>query len=450
MSRTDLEQAIEATASAETERQRFFHYYDGRHRLNFASIKFRNKFGQRLQTLVDNHCSAVVQAPVSRLEIVNFYDESGGITSEDFWAIWKASGMPAAQKDLYRQAFIAGVGYVSVWPPDGRRARFYVEDSRTIAEVYDDAENLLFIAKRWIGRDGKTQFLNLYYPDRIERFIARAPESVTFEPRPEEPVISNPFGVIPFFKIALPSERSFLHDVIPLQDALNKQFCDLMVAGEYNSVRQRYVTGLQLEIDEETQKPVVPFQFDEQLWATNAETAKFGEFSDTALEQFISAKRDVREEIAFVTGIPMHYLTPSTNSFPSGEALRRAEARFISLLQEMQLRFSTGIGTAMRFAALISQTVPVAVGQQLANSEPVDIEWQDVAPISQTEMLEQALLKQQLGFPLTKILEDLGYNENEIAAILRDKASQDLAALATAQAQFDAGLAFPDATDAAN
>ena len=438
----NITRALSALRTQTLDLHTYYDYYEGRHKLNFASRKFRNKFGQRLQTLADNHCAPIIDATVNRLEIVNFYDPSKQIDSETLWALWTRNEMPAYERDLYREALRAGRAYLSVWMGQRGKAQIFIEDSRTIAEVYDQTDNLEFIAKRWISADLQRSFLNLYFPDRIERYEAESAQlESTFRPRAIDPIIENPYRQIPFFKLVYAKGASLLSHIIPLQDALNKQMCDLMVAGEYNSVRQRYATGLQLEIDEETNKPVIPFEYDEQLWATSSDTARFGEFSDTALEQYIAAKRDVREEIAFITGIPLHYLNSDANAFPSGEALRRAEGRFIAMLQEVQRKFSPPIGAAMRFAVLIDQKASAAeISDGLYKTDRIEIEWQDGAPISLTEQLQQALIKKELGIPLSKILEDLGYTDAEIQNILSQKTAEEATRVANAQQAFDAGV----------
>ena len=134
--------------------------------------------------------------------------------------------------------------------------------------------------KRWLEIDG-TAWAVLYLPDRIVKYRAAKAASTLDASQYEngqtpsvlaapqnwrvDQTIPNPLGVVPVVQFTnrpalLTEGRSDLVDVIPLQDAVNKLRSDMLVAAEYAAYRQRFVVGLELEVDEETGQVTPPFR----------------------------------------------------------------------------------------------------------------------------------------------------------------------------------------------
>lgn len=82
--RFDLEQRLDEQTRNITI---FENYYDGDHRMAFVTAKFREAFGEIFQTLVDNWCEIVVDAPVERLAIEGFRFGNDQAADEDAWRI---------------------------------------------------------------------------------------------------------------------------------------------------------------------------------------------------------------------------------------------------------------------------------------------------------------------------------------------------------------------------
>jgi hypothetical protein len=436
--KADIKKALTKISRQRLDLEDYYKYYKGEHRLNFASSKFRNKFGARLQSLKDNLCKSVVNAPVSRLEVINFADEQADIT-EKAWSVWKANSMPLQAKSVHREAFRAGYSFVIVWQDLAtKKAKIDIQKSHSVCLFESEESNLVSMgAKVWM--ENEMWFLTLYYPDRIEKFVT-VKKSKDFPTKPESFVergdgetwkVENPFKLVPVFKFSATEDLSILDEVIPLNDALNKTFCDLMVGGEYNSIRQRFTAGIQYEKDEETGKPIIPYEHDDQVWSSESDTAKFGEFSDVELEQFLKTADSIRQEIARVTGIPAHYFNLNTGDFPSGEALRTAEARFISLIEEAQLSFGETWSKVIQFCLQIENDAPDA---------QIEVQWRDAAPTSESEKLTNALAKQQLGLSAEIYLAELGYTEQQIVDSLNKQAEKQASLGESLGKIFDGGL----------
>jgi hypothetical protein len=238
-------------------------------------------------------------------------------------------------------------------------------------------------------------------------------------------VVPNPYGRVPIFHF--PNKRfqspgiSELTDVYPLQDALNKAVTDLLVAMEFSSYRQRWVTGLDVgEIDENSGRPKNPpfnHGVDKILAASSPET-HFGEFGATDLTQFLEVHENLRSEIARVSGTPLHYLFITRGDFPSGEAMKSAEARFTKKVIDRQINFGNTWEDAVAFGMQID-------GDELPTSYRLSTMWEDASPTTPREIAETMLMKKALGVSERQLLKELKYDEELIDAMLKENAERE-------------------------
>lgn len=404
----------------------FYNYYKGTHALNYASEKYLNKFLDRLKDLNVNLCKRVVNAPVSRLEIINFASEDKEI-AEIAWKIWKRSKMPLKSKEAHREAYRTGSSFVLVWQdPVTRLAQFYPQ-SGSLCKIWKDGETgeTTKAAKLW--RENKKWCLTLYYPDRIEKYSTGAYfANLTSVPTSSEQFklrtdigtnpIKNPFGKVPLFELAPVEGESILTDVIPINKSLNKTAADLQVAAEYNTIRQRYTAGVMFERDPQTGKPLIHFKHDDSIWSADDPEAKFGEFSESDLEKMLKLEAETKQRVSQVTGIPAHFFNLGTGDYPSGEALETAESPFISLVEDGQLSFGETWGEIMNFA------LSIEVVQKI--NESVEVQWQDAGRPSLTKRLNQAVIKKTLGVSTRQVLGELGYTDDQIDGFLEENRTE--------------------------
>lgn len=436
--------ALDALANRAPAYQLKERYYKGDHRLAFATDRFRNAFGNLFSAFADNLCQVVVDTVADRLEVVGFSLEEGEKVAVDAaWELWQKNRMDLKSKVIHKMALRAGDAYAVIWPDDQGVPRIHPNSALRMAVIYDDeGSGVIDAAVRLWGLDDGRLRLNIYYPDRIEKFATTQATSDirsegAFRPLPEEAVVPNPWGVVPVIHFANGAEedgfgRSELEDVIPLQDALNKAIADMLVAMEYVSLPQRWATGLEVDLDETTGKPKVPFTPGvERVWAVGDPDVRFGQFDPANLEQFLNVQNSFREEIARVSGIPMHYMMLDSGGWPSGEAMKTAEARLTSKVENAQVTFGNtwedGIHLALKMLA--------------GGADPrLSAVWTDPTPRDTKAEAEAALLRQQLGVSQKQLLQELGYSPEQIdrMALEREMTSADIGEhLLTA---FDRGL----------
>jgi hypothetical protein len=432
-------------------------YYLGDHRLAYSTERFRTEFGRRLKEYSDNLCSAVIDSLVDRLQLTGFRVADDDGLSSHAWDVWQRNRMDLGSSDVHREALLKGDGYVIVWPdPVTGEATMWPQDAEQVAVFYDSdvGGRIVLAAKLWAADDDRWR-LNLYYPDRIEKWASRASakrfmwssnswknfamlaDLVTGVGEAPLDVVANPYGQVPVFH--WPNRRIHrcgvgeLLDVIPLQDALNKAGADLLVAMEFSSFRQRWVTGIDTTGIEAGEAP--PFKSGaDTIFATENAEARFGQFEASDLSQFLAVQESLRSEIARVSGTPLHYLFITRGDFPSGEAMKSAEARFTRKIQDRQVAFGNEWEDAIAFALRVE-------GEEQVVAADVDALWETASPRSERELLETLVLKQALGVPRAQLIRELGYEA--------DKADELIAAAeeqATADRERQAQVVLPTAT----
>ncbi len=434
----DLEISIELLRENSIRYQRSERYYRGDHDLAFATDKFANAFGAQFREFALNLCPAICDAVRDKLKIEGFSVETISKESQlnaaeiedTATAIWQRNRMAVRAGELHKEALKNGDAYAIVWPDADGHAVIYPNKAANCAVRYDEESpgKILSASKYWQTADKYTR-LNIYYTDRIERFITKSfggvllPSTDQFVPFVEDgnpALIANPFGEVPVFHFANNADigergRSELDAAMPVQDGLNKSVLDMLVAMEYCAYRQRWAAGIEIEYDSDG-LVVPPFKAGiDHLWISESSETKFGEFADANLEQFLKVKESFRIDMASVSGTPLHYLQPQNKTLASGEALKKAETRFIAKVRDRQNAFGRVWEDALAFALRIENA---GVGIRLLSR------WQDPSPISERELLENIQIKRSLGLPSSAALAEAGYGKASIKRMTDEKGEQ--------------------------
>lgn len=403
---------------------RYGDYYDGRHKLTFASEKFKSTFGDTFQALSENLCPAVVDGLASQLQLQSVIPggEFGASEEARIQAVvdevQRVNRFDVLEGQVHRDTFVNGDAYLIVWPDEESRPILYPNRAGSVTVDYHP-EKLGYIvrAAKWFRENGRVR-LNLYYRDRIEKYITTEPYSdlpvsaMAFMPHmidDEDWPLQNPYDKVPVFHFANNAGvgemgTSELHDIIPLQDALNKSLCDMLVAMELEAFAQRWVTGLEPRYDDEG-NPISPFQagIDRILMAEDADV-RFGEFSRADLAQYVSVQDSLRAAVARVAGFPPHYFMLQDGVPPSGESLRIASARITAKIMARQKTFGNRWEDVFRFALKIAGYDDV---KTVAT-------WDDPTPaLGEKEVWEVAMLQRDAGVSREQVLIERGYTREQ-------------------------------------
>ncbi len=446
---TDIAWALEGLRMREADYKLCADYYRGDHKLTFATAKFRDAFGGLLSAFADNLCKAVVNTLADRLQVIGFSeDREGKQIAANAWDIWLANRMDRRAGEVHVEALRSGDSYLLVWPDEDGRPRLYPQKASQIVVEYDAEEpgQIAKAAKCWLDNQKRWR-LNLYYSNRIEKYTTPPPagsDATYTEPLPwsegaftdyQEPgepwPVPNPWGRVPVFHFANDADmgehgQSELEAVIPLQDALNKAVCDMMVAMEFVALPQRWATGLEVDIDEATGKPKAPFiPGVDRTWSVGAPDAKFGQFEAANLAQFLAVQDSFRAEIARVSRTPLHHIIPTT--FPSGEAMKTAEEPLINKARDRAIAFGNVWEDALAFALAIA-------GKPGAELSCL---WRDPSPRNDISSVEVQLRKKELGVSGRQGLREMGYSDEQIAAMEAEREEERKSLGETMLAAFD-------------
>lgn len=435
----------------------FRDYYEGQHRYTFASPTFLQKYQWVLENARENLCPAVVSAFVDKLSITG-WDGAGAEAASKLFAEAK---LDRVANLVHTEAFRCGDGYALAWKTrrDSAARAFYHRADQIVPRTSDDdPETLDWAAKLWLDRRGFGR-VNVYYPTRVERFIttyrldtsnrgsswlsevegaesdrssntaasgdaAEWPETEnayrTYDGDGDPDVIPHDFGRVPVVWFARDPEsqgghgRSVLRDVIPLQDGLNKSVADLIVGGEAFAQPLRYLLNYQGEkrIDPATgQATEEKLSYDEtrnRIFGVRG-PGPFGQLDPPDATKLIAVQDAFALKIARVVGIPAYYMTQTSGDVPSGQSLRVLSSRLTSGVGDFQ-QDATNPWTEL--AALLG----------VADVRP---QWAPAAPTDETEELEAAKIRQDLGYPFASIARKLGEDEDDLEQIDKDRVAEE-------------------------
>lgn len=433
--------------------RKFFNYYMGDHDLAFATEKFRNTFGNIFKEFAENVCAPVVDALSDRLVVRGFKSSEAEMQIEEVPSnvptqpevgpgpgrkkvtqvdpqgdraldIWHANNMDERSTEVHTEALMMGDGYVIVWPNDDMEPEIWPQYANECIVQYDPNNHKRIIrgAKVWWDYLEGKWFLNIYTENAINKWMQKG-TSMTLATRVESWTqydrVVNPYEKVPVFHFPNRGRKklgiSELLNVIPLQDGLNKAVMDMLIAMEFASFKQRYVIGLEVEIDEQTGEPKDPNAKNygvDRLMAFADPDTKVGQFDATDLQQFLRVQEKFWASTARVSGTPLHYFFITEGDFPSGEAMKSAEARFVKKITDRQVAFGNVWQEVMLFAMRIEGVTP----------EDLELEtlWKDAAPRSDSEIADTAVKKKAVGVSRSQILKELGYDDDTIMRMLEE------------------------------
>lgn len=410
------------------ERQDFYRlygeYYEGAHRLMIDEPRLRTIFGRLFRNFRLNLCSAVVDALADRLRVQSFSSEER-VAMQDAQDIWKANRMRRQAGEVHQTAISHGDAFVLVWPDGVGNPIFYPQQSHEVCVKYDAEQpgKIVKAAKLWQTEE-KSWRLNLYYPERIEKYATQprsagaTVEAQSFdyhEAEGETWPLENRFGEVPVFHFANNAGLgkpgvSELKDAVPVQDWLNYSVFSLLTGQEFQAFPQRYAIGVEVPKDADG-KPVNPFKAGpERVWVatgSDGETPSMGQFPAANLDQLLNVKREIGISMAQVTGTPPHYfMLPS--GLVSGESQKTAEQKLDSKVSGRQAAFGDTWAAAMTLAVRMRR-----LGSM--DGLEMDTNWADTKPRNERETWEIAGMKAERGVPDDQLLREQGYSDEQVS-----------------------------------
>jgi len=379
------------------EAENYYKYYNGDHPLVYSTARLREIFNNTtLVTYIQNWCAVVVDASLDRLSFQG-WDSSSETVNSILDNYYRAENLPAVSKAVHKDALVTGNGYL-IFDDIGGAVRVFRNDPLNVTCLYDDEDptQMKVALKTWLETDweetgSKATRANLYYPDRIEKYVSMGGHGqnyVLFEELP------NRFGKIPV--VHFQPYVLELQNVITLQDAINKTFCDMMVTGEFNAFKQRWII---------TNSDLAELRASPQtLWhipagGSDEESTRLGEFSASDLNMFLEVMNQLSNSIAIISRTPKHYFLSSGANI-SGEALTVMESPLVKKVEQHITLFSRKWEEVAHFIVSEDSDVQTTWGT-------ITTEIPGVVESAMKSLID-------LGVPLKTVLQRFGWSEQEI------------------------------------
>ncbi|MDQ3760984.1 MAG: phage portal protein [Actinomycetota bacterium] len=341
--------------------------------------------------------------------------------------VWTPNSMDRYSRLVHWAALTFGDAYLIAWPGDTDGAVDLFYNSPTTTRVFyseEDPRRKTYAAKTWCegDRDNRVTRANLYYPDRVEKWISKAGSSavedadfVEFEVEGEPWPLPNPTGQVPVFHFRTrdPYGQPEHFGAFGPQNALTKLSATLMATIDFQGWPQRYAllkagqdSFTAFDDDEETNPNDVesPLKSDPGgLWKLpNVEAV--GQFQPATVQAFLDPMSAYIRFMAAATATPLRFFDPQ-GQIPSGEALRADEAPLAMRIGDRQAWFAEEWNNALVYAAsLAGFSVP-----------SVAVQWAPVQVVDDYQGWQAIALKVATGVPLDHALVEAGYPSDVVA-----------------------------------
>lgn len=436
----DLARAVSALQAKQGSCAQRWRYYDGDQPLVYVNQRLQHVFRHIDARWSENWCSVVVDSLLDRIQLKGFKcAEAGAQAALDLW--WDEQDVSADAEDVAKAVAVCSEGFYVVEMGEDGIVHSFENGPHLCAVLYSEADpKTPELAAKW-WEAGKQTRLTLYYPDRLLHFVANAQRSDisgpnVFMPDPELPEEDNPYGVLPIFHYRR-SKRgpSELTNVIPLQDALNKLFADMMVASEFGAYRQRYIIS-EVEMDRSKLNASPAEMWNIPASDGEGQPTQVGEFGASETQNFINALDHIASRIAVITRTPKHYLLQAGDV--SGEALLAMEAPLVKKASAYRSRLEV----VWKHVAVFV----LALQGYALDADAIECVWEDEHTVQ--PYTEAAIRKTNVeaGLPLATQLRREGWSEKELAELQSDEdqaqaRATSLAdvAMAEARKRFDQG-----------
>lgn len=413
-------------------------YYDGNHKVKLTDRTKAYLENSGLEWS-ENFCETVVDTLSDRLHVTGFACRDNEAAREWLDDFWDGDAIAEVQGTVHNQTPLLGDGFVGVgWDAEAGLPTLHWNDPSCCTPIYNAAGELLMLAKVWneaavtpTNPNGEViRRLNLYYPDRIEKWFTFATpgsgQNTTWAMHIDVegerwPIdwtrpggIPRGVAVVPFRN--KPKGRNFgrseLRSTIPQQDYLNKQLIDLSLIMDNQAWDQRWGTGISPETAANLRN--VPGE----LWASPNEQARFGQFPAADPRGLLVAIEGTMQRIAARSQRPLHLLFNNGN-LPSGESLKTAESPLIHTGVDRQRTYGLSWST---IAALLAGLEADYGRSGLSYAgEAFQAQWRDLQSRNEITELDVAQRKEAVGVSQKTVLEELGYDAEEEAAYRRDE-----------------------------
>ena len=419
------QQADERRTDYELSRQ----YYGGDHDTAITD-RLKKFLPPRLQ-FRDNFMNVVVDSLSERLTVLGFDIEDETI-SEWVGELWGRNRMDHMQIVVHTETIMLGDCYLLCdWDELNERPRWTHQMAEMIVPHYNqNTREIDWASKKWIqrphiGEEPETR-LNLYYPDRVEKFVARGGVWARYS-EPEEPWpvpwvdgSGEPIGVplIHFRNRPMGSDfgQSEIINVIPMQDLLNKSLIDLTMILDTLAFPQRYTLNVN---HGSSRLDILPGSVTE--FHSEYDGGTVGQWNAATVDGPLKSIEALVQHLAGTTRTPQH-LFQIIGGIPSGEALKTAESGLVNKAKQRMVNF----GNSWEDALMLAMRIQGVFGTALPEIEEGSIQttWDDPETRNEQAHMESLKAKMELGITKHQIWREMGYTQEQIDQMDEDNTQE--------------------------
>lgn len=417
-----------------------------------------------------NICGTVLDVETDRLEVRGFQvivednEELSDTITQLVWQRWKQSRMDEGQQNVHYTTARDGNSYLFVyWDPKTGMGRFafnraYDGDSSGADMFYqdDDASQPICAVKVWTvqrpiignGSTGRVQRKNVYYEDRVEKYIRGQVGSALghaqwrplaqgdpdWEDTLEFVTLLDVFGTpyqatvawwtdtltntgqplgIPaaHFRHGARGEaygRSAIADIAPgMQDMINMTGASLLAATVLSGFK---VTWANKFLPQSTTLAVYPGAI-----LYNEEDGTFGQLQETNLLQLVEVLNTHIKNAATLTSTPLTFFN-QTGQMPAEGTQKQLELGLLAKTRRNQTGYGNAYEDAIRMLLKLESLFGADVTLTLEQIDALQItcDWEPAQMRNEKEETEIAQMHEALGVPKEFIWRRLGYTVDEI------------------------------------
>lgn len=399
-------------------------FYDGQSNEKFQSAALQRALGSKSSTFNFNYSRLVIESRLNRMEIAAVATEDG--SADNILAeLWSRNQLDTELMDAIEGALVFGDSYLIAGEGEEGVDVFY-NDPRSTRVIYDieNPRKKAFAIKRWMSGDKLR--VNLYYADRLEKYISKSKPTSTMDEKDFEAYfdegtdvwpLPNDSGKIPVFHLrtsrqyGTPEHKQSYGPQAAITKLLNTQVSSI----DFSTAPQRYF--LQDPTANDGVDPNVDFggipADDDDDAITNLKSGPggvwnlkgikaVGQFDAPSPDTFVVPFKNFIEAMSTVTSTPMHSF--NVGALPSGESLRAAEAPLNKRVASLETLFGAVIADLHEFALELN-------GVQAK----VLVQWNPVATYDDADVWAVVDAKVNAGVPLRTALMEAGYTDEQVS-----------------------------------
>jgi hypothetical protein len=413
-------------------------WYDGKHRVPLTARQAEYLETDEFDWSI-NYLRLPVDLCVERLTIEGF-DGPAGIGGDDgLLAEWWTSGrMDSLQAQVHRAAVRDGDTYLLIeWDGENNRPVFSHEpafDGTEGMKVHylSNLKREMTMASKvwaesWFDGDGRVQTvqrLNLYMPDRVEKYINSGRGWVPYVENDGDPwPIPWPVGIIPVVHFRWQDDggnwgESELENLIPVQEMINKAVLDEAEVADSDAFRKMVISGVTLD-----SSTPISFQVNSILnipAGPGGTTPTITVIPPGDLGQLRERINDYIIRIAQLAHIPLQYFQV-TGQIASAATQAADDSQLVAKVAAGAVALGNAWEDAMYIALKLNAVY--GDGSDLARGETIETLWADFERVDKMANEERratvvaALVN--AGASLPGALRLVGYPEGDIEAMLQ-------------------------------